>query len=240
MIVVTEQESDPEVAGLPASEVEGKPKKAKRPKQPREPALSRFRAWRRGLPGRQRTMVTLGIVFGIVFGLIYLSAVIAMEPWYTNEFQEPIEQESQWIEVTATPFEFNAYAAEGETWAQPFDFPTEGESGKYVAGFTFFLIWVDDPRTDPDTFMYKVINSEGEQVIAGGGHAGQAMMPARLNNTAIKHVENYKGWTVEVTCQSAKDGYLFPGGYITIPDDGNDFKVRFEWSYFIEHNPDWE
>ena len=66
------------------------------------------------------------------------------------------------------------------------------------------------------------------------------MMPARLNNTAHHHVENYQGWTVEVTCQTARDGHLGPGGYITIPDDGNDFKVRFEWSYYIEHNPDWE
>lgn len=238
--MVTEKENDPEIAGLTETEVEEEPKKAKKPKKAREPALSKFRSWRAGLPRAQRTIVTLVVVFGIVFGLIYLSAVIAMEPWYKNEFQDDIQQDSQWIEVTAQPFEFDSYAAEGETWIMPFDFPTNDEEGKYVAEFTFFLIWVDDARTGPDTFNFRVINADGVQTITGGGAAGQAMMRARLNNTAIKHNENYRGWTIEVTCQEAKDGYLGPGGWITIPDDGNDFKARFEWSYFIELNPDWE
>ena len=88
--------------------------------------------------------------------------------------------------------------------------------------------------------MYRVLNSEGVSEAAGGSSSGTTMMDAILNNTATRHVENYQGWIVEVTCQEAQDGYLGPGGWITIPDDGNDFKVRFEWSYFIEHNPDWE
>jgi len=235
--VVTEQETDPELEPMVESEVDAKPAKVKKP---RISIYRRYRSWLSTLPKRQRGVVVAITIAGIMFCLIYLSAVIAMEPWYTNEFQEPIEQDSKWIEVTAEPFEWDSYAAEDETWVQPFDFPTNGEEGIYVAEFTIFVIWIDDVRTGPDTFMYQVLDSEGELQAAGGSGSGQTMMTRPLNNTETNHVENYQGWIVEVKCEEAQDGYLGPGGWITIPDDGNDFKVRFEWSYFIEHNPDWE
>jgi hypothetical protein len=238
VIVVTEKESDLEPEPMDGDEVVEKPKKVKKP---RVSIYRRYRSWLSTLPRRQRMVAVTLTIAGIIFGMIYLSAVIAMEPWYRNEFQEPIPKESQWIEVAAAPFEWNnVYAAEGETWTMPFDFPTDGEKGKYVAEFTAYVIWIDDARTDPDTFSFLVTDGEGGQKAAGSSSSGQTMYPARLNNTAIKHVENYQGWTIQVTCQEAKDGYLGPGGWITIPDEGNDFKVRFEWSYFIEHNPDWE
>ena len=235
--MVTDKETDPELEPLVESEGEEKPAKVKKP---RTSIYRRYRNWLSTLPRRQRGVVVAITIAGILFCLIYLSAVIAMEPWYISEFQEPIEQQSQWIGVTEEPFEWDSYAAEDQTWTQSFDFPTDGEAGRYVAEFTIFVIWVDDVRTGPDTFMYRVLNSEGVSEAAGGSSSGTTMMDAILNNTATRHVENYQGWIVEVTCQEAQDGYLGPGGWITIPDDGNDFKVRFEWSYFIEHNPDWE
>ncbi len=235
--MVTEKETDPELEPMVESEVDAKPAKVKKP---RISIYRRYRSFVSTLPKRQRRVVVAITIAGILFCLIYLSAVIAMEPWYTNEFQEPIEQESKWIEVTAEPFEWDSYAAEDETWVQPFDFPTNGVEGIYVAEFTIFVIWVDDVRTGPDTFMYQVLDGEGEQQAAGGSGSGQTMMTSPLSNTETNHVENYQGWIVEVQCIEAQDGYLGPGGWITIPDDGNDFKVRFEWSYFIEHNPDWE
>ena len=237
MIVVTDKETDPELEPLVESEDDGTPERVKKP---RTSIYRRYRRWLTTLPRSQRIIAVVIPTASIMFGLLYLSAVIAMEPWYVGDFQEPIEQESKWIKVTATPFEFDSYASEGQTWTQSFDFPTDGEEGRYVAEFTIFVIWIDDARTDPDTFMFKVTNSEGVQVAAGGSSAGYTTMPAPLNNTATNHVENYQGWLVEVKCQEAKDGYLGPGGWITIPDDGNDFKARFEWSYFIELNPDWE
>lgn len=232
--MVTEEETDLDLDEEVEEQAEAKPKK------PRRSVFKTYKRWVAGLPRRKRVIVITLTVAGIVFGLIYLSAVIAYEPWYTNEFEEPIDRESQWIEVNAQPFQFEAYCSEGETWTQGFDFPTDDDAGKYVAGFTFFLIWVDDARTAQDTFQFNILNGDGDQVIAGGGNAGQTMMPARLNNTAVKHVENWQGWTVSVTCLYAEDGVVGPGGIIRIPDDGNDFTARFEWSYFIEHNPDWE
>jgi hypothetical protein len=234
---LTDEDTDTELEALEEDVAESEPKKVKRP---RKSMFKRYKGWVAGLPRRRRVLVILGTIALIVFGLIYLSAVIAYEPWYTNEFQEDIDKESQWIEVAAQPFEFASYVDEGQTWTQGFDFPTSGEAGKYVAEFTIFLIWIDDARTGPDTFQFRVMNGEGGQEAAGSSHAGQTMMTARLNNTNKNHVENYRGWTVEVTCLRAEEGVIGPGGYIKIPDDGNDFTVRFEWSYFIEHNPDWE
>jgi hypothetical protein len=235
--VVTEQETDLELEPMVETEVAKKPVKVKKP---RISIYRRYRTYVSTLPKWRGRLVVVITIAAIIFGLIYLSAVIAMEPWYTNEFQEPIPRESQWIEVTGTPFEWDAYASEGQTWSQRFDFPTNEDEGKYVAEFTAYVIWVDDARTAQDTFSFVVINGEGQNEAASSGYNGQINYPARLNNTAINHVENYQGWTVNVTCQEAADGYLGPGGWITIPDDGNDFKVRFEWSYFIELNPEWQ
>ncbi len=235
--MVTEKENDLDLEEPEEEQVEEKPKKAKRP---RKSVFKTYKSWVAGLPRAQRIIVWAITIAAILFGLIYLSAVIAYEPWYTNEFQDPIDRESQWIEVTAQPFEFNSYVDEGQTWTQGFDFPTDGDEGKYVAKFTIFLIWIDDARTGPDTFQFRVLNSDGDQEAAGSSNAGQTMSPAQLNNTNQNHVENYKGWSVEVTCLRAEEGVIGPGGYIKIPDDGNDFTVRFEWSYFIELNPDWE
>ena len=194
-----------------------------------------FGSWLARLPRAQRTVVVSVIIACLVFGVIYLSAVIAMEPWYKNEFQDPIDQKTRWIEVPGEPFEFNTYVAEGQTVPIEFDFPEP-----YVAGFTFYLIWIDDARTEMDTFLFRILDGEGNQVIAGSGNTGQTMMPARLNNTDINHVKNNEGWVVEVQCLEARDGYIGPAGVIKIPDDGNDVKVRFEWTHFVEHNPEWE
>ena len=109
-----------------------------------------------------------------------------------------------------------------------------------MAGFKFYLIWIDDARTESDTFLFTIYDGDGEQVISGSGNTGQTMMVARLNNTDINHVENNRGWLIEVYCLEAREGYVGPAGIITIPDDGNDFKARFEWTHFIEHNPEWE
>jgi hypothetical protein len=62
----------------------------------------------------------------------------------------------------------------------------------------------------------------------------------RLNNPELNHVVNNVGWSIEVTCNNAGEGYIGPLGVVTIPDDGNDFTVRFDWKHFIEHNPEWE
>jgi hypothetical protein len=234
---VTEEDTDPELEAEEDEVAESEPKKARKP---RRSVFKRYKGWVAGLPRRQRTVVIVATIAFIVFGLIYLSAVIAYEPWYTNEFQEDIERESQWIEVAASPFEFYGTANEGETWNQSFDFPTNGDEGKYVAEFTIYLIWIDDARTSPDTFQYRVWDIEGEIKASGSSSNGQTMMPRRLNNTAQRHIENYQGWSVDVTCLEAGEGMPFPGGIIKIPDNGNDFTVRFEWSYFIELDPDWE
>jgi len=233
-MLVTEQETDTQL------EPPDEPEVPKKKKKPRTSIYRKYRSWLSTLSKRKRMVAVAFTITGILLGIMYLGMVIAMEPWYTNEFQEPIPRQSQWIEVDGTPFEFIAYGAEQVMWTQAFDFPTDGDKGKYVAGFTFFLIWIDDARTQPDTFQFTILDSEGVQKIAGSAAGGTIQSPIRLNNTAIKHVENYQGWTVEITCTEAKDGYLGPGGWITIPDDGNDFTARFEYSYFIEHNPDWE
>ena len=235
--MVTEEETDPDPETLDEEGVEEGRRKAKRP---RTSLLKRYKRWVSALPRTQRLVVIAVTIAALIFGAIYLSAVIAYEPWYTNEFQEDIERESQWIKVAASPFEYEDFVEEGQMWTQPFDFPTDGEEGKYVAEFTVFLIWIDDARTSPDTFQYRVIDGAGMQKAAGGSSSGQTMMTVTLNNTANKHVENYQGWTVEVECLTAGEGFIGPGGFIKIPDEGNTFTVRFEWSYFIEHDPDWE
>jgi len=233
--------SDAELEELDESTEDEEPERAKRPKREREPVIRRYRAWLSTLPRAQRVVAIVITIVLVVFGLVYLSAVIAMEPWYKNEFQEPIDKDPQWIEVTADPFQFEGYAEEQSTaWTQQFDFPTVDDEGIYVSKFTMFLIWEDDARTEADTFLFLVMNKEGKQIISGGSSQGYTYMTARLNNTAIKHVENWQGWSVQVTCQEAKDGYIGPAGIIKIPDDGNTFTVRFEWAYFKEHNPEWE
>ncbi len=236
-MMVTEQDTEYDVDDLDEDLVDDE---METEKAPRRSLFKRYKSWVSSLPRRQAVVVVAITVALIVFGLVYLSAVIAMEPWYKTDFQKPIEKESQWIEVTASPFEYIGYCDEGQTWSQAFDFPTDDEAGKYVAEFTIFLIWLDDARTGPDTFQFQVTDSEGMQKAAGSSYSGQTYMTARLNNTAHKHVENYQGWNIEVKCLTAEEGVIGPGGIIKIPDDGNDFTVRFEWSYFIEHNPDWE
>lgn len=176
----------------------------------------------------------------IVVGVL-LSAFIASGPFTENEFERPITPRTRWIEVPGDPFELTGnYAAEGQTVTIPFDFYDEPGEDFYVSWFTVYLIWQDDARTDPDTFSFRVLDDEGNQVIAGGGNSGQAQAPVRLNNTELNHIVNNVGWSIEVTCNSAGKGYIGPAGIITIPDDGNDFTVRFDWKHFIEHNPEWE
>ena len=154
--------SDTELEELDEPSEDEAPKKAKRPKKEREPIIRRYRAWLSTLPRAQRIIAIVITIVLVVFGLIYLSAVIAMEPWYKNEFQEPIDKDPQWIEVSADPFQFEGYAAEGAgPWTQQFDFPTVDEEGIYVSKFTMFLIWEDDARTEADTFLFLVMNKEG-------------------------------------------------------------------------------
>jgi hypothetical protein len=235
--LVTPEETD---GGLETLEGPERPERPKKVKRPRISIYRRYRNYLSTLP-RWQSRIAVAVTFILLASLLlYISAIIQMEPWYTNEFQEPIPRQSQWIEVNGAPFEFAAYSAEGQVWTQGFDFPTNDDKGKYVAGFTVFLIWLDDARTGPDTFTFTIFDINGDQKLSGSASSGTIQSPIILNNTAIKHVENYQGWSVAVTCTDAKDGYLGPGGWITIPDDGNDFTVRFEWSYYIEHNPDWE
>jgi hypothetical protein len=211
-----------------------------KPKKKRRSLLKRYVAWLGTLNRLPRVIMILLTIGTVVFLLLYVSAVFVYAPWYTNEFQEDIPQESQWIEVSGEPFQYEGYSAEGETWTQVFSFPANDDAGIYVSEFTIFLIWFDDKATDPDTFTYRVLDPEGTQVIAGGNDAGQVQGRAPLGNNEVNHEENYQGWTVEVTCVTAADGYRGPGGIFSIPDDGNDFTARFEWKYFIEHNPDWD
>ena len=175
----------------------------------------------------------------IIVGIL-LSAFIASGPFTESEWETPIEPRTRWIQVSGTPFEMEGYAADGQTVNIPFDFFEEPSEDYYVSKFTVYLIWQDDARTDADTFSFIVMDLEGEQKAAGSSSYGQAQSPARLNNSETNHVVNNVGWSVEVTCLEAKDGRVGPAGIITIPDDGNDFKVRIEWYHYIEHNPEWQ
>ncbi len=235
--MVTEKETDLDPAEVAGAQEEKRPKK---PKGPRKKYVRAYFAYIWSLRGWRRVLAVLATFIVIGFFLIYVSAIIQYEPWYKNEFQDDIERDPQWIEVAANPIEFNGYASEGETWTQQWNFPTDDDRGRYVGGFTIFVVWIDDARTERDSFQYTVLKPDGDQAIAGYGDSGTMTLPFQTNNTNINHVENYQGWTVMVTCMSAKDGYIGPGGVLRIPDDGNDFNVRFEWTYWIEHDPDWE
>jgi hypothetical protein len=182
-----------------------------------------------------------GIAFiAIIIAGILLSAVIASGPFTETEFEKPIEHRTRWIEVPGEPFEMTGYAAEGQMVNISFDFFEESGEDYYVSKFTVYLIWQDDARTDPDTFLFSVRDAEGKQQAAGGNSQGTAQAPARLANSENNHVVNNVGWNIEVTCTEAKDGIIGPGGLLRIPDDGNEFTVRIDWEHFIEHNPDWE
>lgn len=235
--MVTDEDIDLADPDMVAGDQEERPRKAKRPRKKYVRAyfayISSLRSWRKAV-----AYIITFLVIG--FLLVYASAVIQYEPWYHNEFQDDIQRDPQWIEVNADPIEFAGYASEGETWTNQWNFPTDGDEGRYVAGFTIFVVWIDDARTERDTFQYTVLDSDGEQAIAGFGDSGTMTMPYTTNNTNINHVENNQGWTVMVTCMRAQDGYIGPGGILRIPDDGNDFTVRFEWSYWIELDPEWE
>lgn len=175
----------------------------------------------------------------IIVGIL-LSAVIASGPFTETEWETPIEPRTRWIQVSGEPFQLEGYAADGQTVVIPFDFFEETSDDYYVSKFTVYLIWQDDARTDPDTFSFIVVDIEGEQKAAGSSSYGQAQSPGRLNNSETNHVVNNLGWSIEVTCMDAKDGPVGPAGIITIPDDGNEFTVRFEWYHYIEHNPEWQ
>ncbi|NOQ54191.1 MAG: hypothetical protein GQ558_06265 [Thermoplasmata archaeon] len=171
---------------------------------------------------------------------ILLIAFIASGPFTETEWEKPIEPRTRWIQVPGDPFELEGYAADGQMVNISFDFFEEPNEDYYVSKFTVYLIWQDDARTDPDTFMFSVLDPEGKQKAAGSSSYGQAQAPARLNNSETNHVVNNVGWSVEVTCMDAKDGRVGPAGIITIPDDGNEFTVRFDWDHYIEHNPEWQ
>ena len=81
---MTDEDSDTELEALEEDVAESEPKKVKKP---RKSVFKRYKGWVAGLPRRQRVVVILATIAFIIFGLIYLSAVIAYEPWSTNEFQ---------------------------------------------------------------------------------------------------------------------------------------------------------
>jgi hypothetical protein len=176
----------------------------------------------------------------IIIATILLTAFIASGPFTETEFEKPIEHRTRWIEVPGDPFELEGYAPEGQMVNITFAFSQEPGEDYYVSKFTVYLIWQDDARTDPDTFMFSVRDAEGDQKTAGGNSQGTAQALARLNNSENSHHVNNVDWSIEITCTDAKDGNIGPGGILRIPDDGNEFTVRFEWEHFIEFNPDWE
>lgn len=184
---------------------------------------------------RRKLLLRLVIVAGVMVGLVLLSAWIASGPLYESEFEKPISRKTRWIEVPGEDVVLTDYAGEGQTVTLNFDF-----TKMYVSDITLYLVWEDDMRTEPDTLQYVLYNGEDEQVISGGGSTGTVFMEATPQNNQYNLVENDVGWRVEVTCIEAKDGYIGPAGVITIPDDGNEFTVRIEWTYWKEHNPEWE
>jgi hypothetical protein len=185
--------------------------------------------------------VRYGVVpVAVIVAGVLLSAFIASGPFSENEFEKPIEKKTRWIEVPGDSFEMTGYSAEDQVVTIPFVFRVADADEVYVSDFTVFLIWQDDARTDTDTFTFMVYDPDGEQAAAGMGSTGTAMAQGRTNNTELNHVDNGMGWSIEVTCIDARDGYIGPAGIITIPDDGNDFTVRIDWDHYIEHNPDWE
>jgi hypothetical protein len=176
--------------------------------------------------------IQIGGVVAVV--TLILLAWLGTQPFRLSEGEEPIVRRTRWIEVPGDPIEVIGYASEGQMVPEPIDFPEP-----YVSHIVVYLIWIDDSRTGPDTFLFRVLNGTGDQIISSGGASGSLNMPATLNNNEVTHVENNRGWTIEITCQEAQDGYLGPGGYVTIPDDGNEYTLRIEWEHFVEHNPDW-
>ncbi len=182
----------------------------------------------------ERRRVKQIIVIAVVVGFLVL-AWLATEPFKLSDGELPIDRRTRWIEVPGDPIEVDGYAAEGLMVPIPIEF-----SEPYVSHILVYLIWLDDSRTESDTFQIRVLNSTGDQVIAGSGNSGQIQSPARLNNNEVRHVVNNENWTVEVLCLEARDGYLGPGGVLKIPDDGNEFRLRIEWKHYIEHNPDWQ
>ena len=180
----------------------------------------------------RRRVKQIAVVAVVVTFLVLVWLVT--EPFKLSDGELPIDRKTRWIEVTGDPIEHEGYAAEGVPVMINVDFPEP-----YVSYIVVYLIWIDDSRTEADTFNFRVFNDTGEQVIAGSSNAGQTNSPARLNNNEVRHIVNNEGWTFEVLCYDARDGYLGPGGFITIPDDGNEFTLRIEWKHFVEHNPDW-
>ncbi len=170
----------------------------------------------------------------IVVTLLVL-AWLGTEPFKLSDGELPIERKTRWIEVPGDPMEFIFFVGEQQTVTQPWDFPEP-----YVSRITVYLIWIDDARTEADTFLYRVLNGTGFQKLAAGSNNGEVFTSTPLENNQVRHVENNEGWSVEVTCQEARDGYIGPAGVITIPDDGNEVTIRIEWKHYIEHNPEWQ
>jgi hypothetical protein len=166
--------------------------------------------------------------------ILILVAWLATEPFRLSEGEIPIERKTRWIEVPGDPIQFETFVGEGQTENLMWNF-----NESYISEITVYMIWIDDARTEQDTFVFRVTNTTGEQKMAASGNAGQVFMTTPLENNAHRHIENNKNWSIEVTCQEARDGYIFPGGFITIPDDGNVVTIRIEYEHFIEHNPDW-
>ncbi len=176
----------------------------------------------------------------VIIAGVLLSAFLASGPFHETEFEKPIEKKSRWIEVPGESFEMTGFSAQDQNVIIPFVFEEDGGDEFYVSKYTVFLIWHDDARTSPDTFTFMVYDQDGEQSAAGMGTTGTAQAQGRTNNTDLNHFVNNAGWAVEVTCTDAADGYVGPGGFITIPDDGNEFTVRIDWDHYIEYDPDWE
>jgi hypothetical protein len=180
---------------------------------------------------KKRKIQIAGITTVVV---LLLLAWLATEPFKLSDGELPIERKTRWIEVPGDPIAMEFFVGEGQTINQSWDFPEP-----YISHITVYLIWVDDGRTEQDTFYYRVLNGTGDQRLAAGSNNGQVYTSTPLENNAVRHIENNEGWNIEVTCSEARDGFIGPAGIITIPDDGNDVTIRIEWEHFIEHNPDW-
>ena len=138
----------------------------------------------------ERRRVKQIAIVAVVVTLLVL-VWLATEPFKLSDGEMPIDRRTRWIEVPGDPIEHEGYAAEGQTVIIPIDFPEE-----YVSHILVYLIWLDDTRTEPDTFNFMVYNGTGDQIIAGSSSAGSVNTPARLANSEIRHIVNNEGWSL--------------------------------------------
>jgi MFS family permease len=154
-------------------------------------------------------------------------------------FEDPFEEPGEEPRFELTEFTFEDSESDYTNENQMSDLPLMLDEEK-LTGVTCSLSWTDEPSqyrlgtNEPDEFKVVIIAPNGDEEDSGFSTTGSVSASVILDYEEDGFEDDYLGeWTIRVEAgDCGDDSAILPlGGFLTTPDDGNEWTLDYSYAY---------